>query len=110
MIYFRQVDEPRIGKGIFWHVEFYSTEGSAFPVGTAYVESPPSAPPVLRFMLVADQWRSRGIATRLVAACVEKWPNIEFTTPISRTGEKAVNRAVRNQNRPLPDTGGLQLL
>jgi GNAT superfamily N-acetyltransferase len=107
MIYFRQVDEPRIGKGIFWHVEFYSAEGSAFPVGTAYVESPPAGLPTLRFILVADQWRSKGIATRLMAACVEKWPHIEFTAPISKTGERAVNRAVRDQSRPLPEMEGL---
>ncbi len=103
MIYFRQVDEPRIGKGIFWHVEFYSAEGSSFPVGTAYVESPLHGSPQMRFILVADQWRSRGIATRLMAACVEKWPDIEFSAPISKGGERAVTRAIREQAQPFPE-------
>lgn len=97
MIYFRQVDEPRIGKGIFWQVEFYAEEGSVFPVGTAYVESPPSGPPLLNFMLVADQWRGRGIASSMMAACVEKWPDLEFSTPISRGGAKAIDRVMRQQ-------------
>jgi len=97
MIYFRQVDEPRIGRGIFWQVEYYAEEGSVFPVGTAYVESPPSGPPRMNFMLVADQWRGRGIASAMMAACVEKWPDLEFTTPISRGGAKAIDRAARHQ-------------
>lgn len=102
MIYFRQVDEPRIGKGIFWQVEYYAEEGSVFPVGSAYVESPPSGPPRMNFMLVADQWRGRGIASVMMAACVEKWPDLEFTTPIGRGGAKAIDRVARRQ------AGGVQ--
>ena len=97
MIYFRQVDEPRIGKRIFWQVEYYAEEGSVFPVGTAYVESPPSGPPKMNFLLVADQWRGRGIASSMMAACVEKWPGLEFSTPISRGGAKAIDHATRCQ-------------
>lgn len=97
MIYFRQVDEPRIGREIFWQAEYYMEDGSVFPVGTAYVESPPSSPPKLNFILVADPWRSRGIATELLAACIEKWPTLEFSKPISREGGKAVSRAISNQ-------------
>ena len=105
MIYFRQVDEPRIGREIFWQVEFYAEEGSVFPIGTAYVESPLSEPPRLNFMLVADQWRSRGIATQLVAACVEKWPDLRFSEPISKMGEKAVNRALKEKEGFIPWNG-----
>lgn len=97
MIYFRQVDEPRIGRGIFWQAEFYMEDGSVFPVATAYVECPPASGPKLNFIFVADAWRSRGIATELLAACVEKWPSLEFTKAISREGEKAVKRAEANQ-------------
>ena len=106
MIYFRQVDEPRIGKGIFWHVEYYAEEASVFPVGTAYIESPPGAAPLMNFMLVADQWRSRGIASQMMAACVEKWPDLVFSDPISRDGEKAVKRAVKEQQKPVPGMEG----
>jgi GNAT superfamily N-acetyltransferase len=104
MTYFRQVDAPRIGKEIYWHVEFYAEEGSVFPVGTAYVESPLAGAPRLNFILVADQWRTRGIASRLLAACVEKWPNLEFSEPISDYGQKAVERAVREQENFVPKT------
>lgn len=100
MIYFRQVDEPRVGRGIFWQVEYYAKEGSVFPVGTAYIEFPPSSVPKLNFILVADQWRSRGIATKLLAACLEKWPSLEFSEPISPNGSKALNRAERNRHSP----------
>ena len=102
MVFFRQADSPRIGREIFWHIEFYSEESSLFPVGTAYVESPPGGPPRMNFMLVADQWRSRGIASHLMAACLEKWPDLEFSDPISQAGRKAVERAVsgRQQFRP----------
>lgn len=100
MIYFRQADEPRNGRGIFWHIEYYAEEGSVFPVGTAYVETPFSSPPRVNFLLVADQWRSRGIASRLLAACVEKWPDLIFSDPISRNGEKAVARAIQDRDRP----------
>ena len=102
MIYFRQADEPRIGKSIFWHVEFYVEESSVFPVGTAYVECPLGGPPRMNFMVVADQWRSRGIASRLMAACVEKWPKLEFSKPISIPGKKAVTRAVKEQGDFIP--------
>lgn len=98
MIFFRRADEPRIGSGTYWHVEFYQEEGSVFPVGTAYVECPLDAPPRMNFVVVADQWRSRGIASRLMAGCVEKWPNLEFSEPISRFAEKAIKRAVTDQN------------
>ncbi len=97
MIYFRQVDEPRIGRGIFWQAEYYLEDGSVFPVSTAYIECSPVAAPKLNFIFVADLWRSRGIATELLAACVEKWPSLEFSQTVSRDGEKAVTRAVSNQ-------------
>lgn len=97
MIYFRQTDEPRVGKGIFWHVEYYAEEGSVFPVGTAYVEALPQGYATLVFILVADQWRSRGVANALVAACSEKWPGLRFSQPISKEGKRTVRRAMQNR-------------
>jgi GNAT superfamily N-acetyltransferase len=101
MIYFRQVDEPRIARGVFWQAEYYTEDGSIFPVATAYIECSPGAEPRLNFIFVADAWRSRGIATELLAACVEKWPSLEFSKTISRDGEKAVSRAISNQSHYL---------
>lgn len=78
-----------------WQVEVH--EGRGFPVGFAWVVAPPpgttepppgwEARPTIKFVLVADDARRRGIATRLVEACRQRWPGAELSLPISPAGE-----------------------
>lgn len=84
-IYFRQVNEPYSIRNVFWHVEYY--EGSPlFPVGLCVVAAVGGGAQ-LNFVFVADQWRGRGIARKLVSACIGRWPNLQGTLGISDGGD-----------------------
>ena len=78
-----------------WQVEYH--EGLGVPLGVAWVLAPPASlkgkrrpggafKPYLKFVLVSDEYRREGIATRLVVACRERWPDLSLTRPVSRAG------------------------
>jgi GNAT superfamily N-acetyltransferase len=82
-----------------WQVEYHSAaEDHGFPLGVAWVtyDPPPKRrkqnSPALRpdgwvkFVLVADDARRRGIATALVEAILERWPGVRLTGPVSEAG------------------------
>jgi hypothetical protein len=41
---------------------------------------------LIKFVLVADDSRERGVATRLVEACRERWPGAGLTPAVTRSG------------------------
>lgn len=95
-IIFRHLGEvvgPGCEPGRNWQVEFH--EGRGFPSGLAWVLVPPAprrgpkaaAPrPVIKFLLVDDGCRRRGIATALVEACRGRWPGAALSLPVSAAG------------------------
>ena len=86
---FRQIDKPRpIGwaKGIHWFVEAYDAQdGRDYPLGTAYCVIGKHYKAIC-FLNVIDQHRRQGVATALVHACTEQWPDILLTEAISKAG------------------------
>jgi GNAT superfamily N-acetyltransferase len=80
-----------------WQVECH--EGRGFPSGLAWVLVPPDGPgqntetkqggslrPLVKFVLVTDDARRRGIGSRLIEACRERWPDLVLSAPISEAG------------------------
>ena len=58
-----------------WQVEYH--DGRGFPCGLAWVHVPPPGGRVealIKFVLVADDSRERGVTARLVEACRERGP------------------------------------
>jgi hypothetical protein len=41
---------------------------------------------MVKFVLVVDDFRRQGIATRLILACRERWPDLQLSLPISKVG------------------------
>lgn len=81
--------------GWWWQVEYH--DGRDFPCGLAWVCVPPPSVPDRReyvvadliwFVLVADDSRRQGVATRLVRACKERWPDVRLTPPTSTAGRR----------------------
>lgn len=100
MIVYRQVDSDFLPSGRFWHVEYYDSdvEGRPFPLGTAYVDfNPDGDAPQLSFVLVADDWRRRGIGVELIQACRRRWPTIVFSGHLNSAGEAVVRKADRQE-------------
>jgi GNAT superfamily N-acetyltransferase len=94
-----------------WQVEYH--EGLGVPLGVAWVLAPPASPkgkkrpggafkPYLKFVLVSDEYRREGIATRLIEACRERWPDLSLTRPVSRAGLALYRRF--QSPRPPEDT------
>jgi GNAT superfamily N-acetyltransferase len=81
-----------------WQVEIHA--GRGFPVGLAWVIAPPlaaapsGARPQIKFVMVADDERGKGIATRLIEACRERWPDAELSPPVSATGARLYRKIV----------------
>lgn len=75
---------------IMWYVEYWDDdECSDFPTGTAYVweyQDGDERKAEMCFILVADQERQKGIATKLEKECKERWPGIHFTEPVTKVG------------------------
>jgi GNAT superfamily N-acetyltransferase len=70
-----------------WNRQVVIHAGRGFPVGLAWVLAPPpGARPQIKFLLVADAERRKGIATRLIEASCERWPDAELSPPISAPG------------------------
>lgn len=107
-IHFRPIEGPtRIDfrAQTRWMVEFYKGSFPA-PVGIAWVTHDPSmkakgawdSTALLEFVLVADQHRETGIASRLVQACLERWPDLDLGAAISEEGD-ALLASVRRDSR-----------
>src|SRR5690242_13289773 len=75
-----------------WQVELYLREcldvyGACHTYGSAWIEA--SSPggeyerrPFIRFIQVDDYMRCKGIATKLIQACIERWPGITASDPL----------------------------
>lgn len=99
MIVFRQLNEGYSTQGVHWHVEYFDTsQGSMFPVGTAYVLAPiirGRQVAQLNFIFVADAWRQHGIAGQLIIACKERWPSLTSTGPMNEPAAKLLRKYFR---------------
>jgi hypothetical protein len=99
-------EDPRAGWR--WQVEY--RDGHVFPTGVAWVTAPPPGMtepppgldprPMIEFVLVADVVRRRGIATRLVGACRERWPSAYMIPPHDGPGLALCRKA---NARPTPE-------
>jgi GNAT superfamily N-acetyltransferase len=71
-----------------WQVEFWwRTLG--YPVGFAWVAAGHAEEPeraYVRSVLVHDEYRRQGIATRLIEACRERWSDLRLSPPTSAAG------------------------
>jgi GNAT superfamily N-acetyltransferase len=96
MIVFRQLNEGYSTPAIHWHVEYFDTsQGTMFPVGTAYVIAPTIHGrqfAQLNFVFVSDAWRRRGIADQLILACKERWPSLTSTGPMNEPAAKLIHK------------------
>lgn len=90
MITFREVNDDLPDgwlPALHWYVEFWPDDFEpSYPWGTAYVVISPMTQ-VIEYLCVQDQHRRKGIATRLVEACEQRWPAIVTTDAISEPGE-----------------------
>jgi GNAT superfamily N-acetyltransferase len=87
---------PECTQDCNWQVEYH--EGRGFPSGIAWVLAAPEprkagkradakgARPLVKFVLVADDSRQQGIATRLIQACQKRWANLDLGAATSRAG------------------------
>jgi GNAT superfamily N-acetyltransferase len=86
---------PGCTPGWWWVAELY--DDRPFPHGQAWVMVvPPDVPDRSKYsttveifyVQVADASRRRGVATRLVRAIRERWPEAKLTPPISKAGQR----------------------
>ena len=62
--------------------------GFDHPAALAWItDMTPTMGHTLDFILVPDQCRRRGYATRLIAVCEQMWPDLELSEAISPEGE-----------------------
>ncbi len=116
-ILFRQMDDPVPAKwaaGLRWQVEAHLDGGERpHPIGLAWVSDPAPLPPGLRgrerarppwldFVLVLEGYRRHGVATALVRACRERWPDLWLTPGITDDG-LALKAGLRRKG--IPDGG-----
>lgn len=96
-ILFRRIQSPRPAAwhpGLHWYVELHDASGIGvpYPLGVAYVSAHRNmvqtlgCSACLDYIQVADHRRREGVATRLVAACRRRWPDIWLTDAISDDG------------------------
>lgn len=92
---FHQIDLPNSSPGRRWQAQLFDPEAGAlghtpYPQAIAWLSDytdSPLACVLLDFVLVPDQFRRRGYASQLIAACEARWPNLELTEAISEAGE-----------------------
>jgi hypothetical protein len=92
---FTQIDLPAARPGIRWQAQLFDPVAGAFghtpyPQAIAWLSDYSDselACVMLDFVLVPDQFRRCGYATKLIAACEARWPNLELTEAISEAGE-----------------------
>jgi GNAT superfamily N-acetyltransferase len=84
-----------------WYVEYWDGEEcSDFPLATAYVweyQDHDEKKAEMCFILVADEERRKGIASKLLDECARRWPRIHITKPISKTG-RALARSFQERH------------
>lgn len=75
-----------------WCGEFWPEhDDTGAPWGVCWVgEYPEPVRPCLWYVLVPDPFRRQGIATALIAAARERWPNIFITEGVTPAGEGLV--------------------
>ena len=85
-IIFRQINDnlPRYWQpGENWFVEYHARD-SGYPLGMAVVHVPPAGcdrpDPIMNYLFVCDHVRRRGIGSRIIVACEERWPGIEMSS------------------------------
>lgn len=95
MILFRRLLRPQPKNrttGQYWQVEFHDDAVErGFPLGVGFVSVIPGGTKghshiVLTFVLVADQYRRKGIATAIIEAARGRWPNIVLTDAVTKAG------------------------
>lgn len=83
---------------VMWYVEYWGDDkDSDFPLATAYVweyQDGDVKRAEMSFVITVDQERRKGIATKLMEECEERWPGIKSTATISDSGD-----ALRNSRR-----------
>jgi hypothetical protein len=111
LILFRHLGDnvpPGCTPRLNWQVEYYGHHNRGFPIGLAWVVAPPPGEPWpkgfhpvpwVKFVLVVDDERRRGIATKLVQAIRQRWPGAMLTDGISAAGEALVQKL---DSRPEP--------
>jgi len=82
-----------------WQVELHV--GRGFPVGLAWVCTPPpgvvpaaDVRTLIKFVLVVDDARNEGVASRLIEACRGRWPDAKLSLPISAAGARLYRKFV----------------
>ena len=95
--HFTQVDAPGRRPGVRWMAELVDPTGwHTSPYAVAWLtDARPALGMSLDFILVPDDCRRRGYATKLVRACLERWPDLVPTGPISPEGEALAASLVR---------------
>ncbi len=118
MIIFRNLGTdlpPECMAGWNWQVELHDERG--FPVGLAWVlalppgltTAPPGyiATPSLKFIIVIDDMRRRGVGTCLIEACLERWPDLDLGLAISEAGEALLDKFCSAARIPHDDGDGI---
>jgi hypothetical protein len=101
-IVFRYLEKYRPGSRMpppsTWQVEFHGDHDRGFPSGLAWVSAPPGHSDedfgisAIVFVLVADDCRRKGVASKLIRACLDRWPKIQSSGGISEGGKALCKR------------------
>ena len=74
-------------ENMHWQVEYWDDRiAQSCPSGIAWCFVTPAFRCV-EYVLVRDELRRTGVATRLIKACRQRWPTIKLTGAISPAGE-----------------------
>ena len=112
MILFRQLNEEvpyNWIAGMHWYIEWHDDViDRSFPLGIGFCTiAPPepqgTGPAFLDFLLVADPFRRKGIATAIIEAARKRWPHIQLTGAVS-TGGSALLRSLPRTEVELAST------
>jgi GNAT superfamily N-acetyltransferase len=72
-----------------WQVDAWDGHGRCYPVGLAWLTDGAEEEigrAYLLAILVWDPCRGQGVATAIIEACKERWPDLHLSRPISRAG------------------------
>ena len=91
------IDTPPGRCGQFSEAKLYDARGFAvMPFATAYLSHSLTGPTV-EFILVPDQCRKRGYATKLLEFCFQKWPELQLTDGINEAGKALAAKFQREE-------------